>query len=215
MHNNQPTSAKAMAGKHNRRPGLGLAALVLTSEEAMVGTLNRYVELKLAIAGATAAHEQEVAELNSAFDDAVQADRQELAMLESSVQLFCVNHREALFPGQPGSGKKSKEFANATVGFRLNPTSVGKRIAKDTFEAIALRMDETEWGTPYVDWKPSLDKEALLRDRAQLTELQLREAGLRFDQEEFFFIEPSSDAIERSKATVDEVRAGLAARSVA
>lgn len=188
--------------KHNRRNTQSVAALVLTSEEAMLGTLNRYVELKLAIAGATAAHEQEVAELNSAFDDAVQADRQELAMLESSVQLFCVNHREALFSGD----KKSKEFANATVGFRNNPPSVGKRITRDSFEAIALRMDETEWGEPYIVWKPSLDKEMLLRDRAQLTELQLREAGLRFDQDEFFFIEPSSAAIERSKASVAEIR---------
>ena len=75
-------------------------------------------------------------------------------MLESSVQLFCVNHREALFNEE----KKSKEFANATIGFRLNPTSVGKRITKDTFEAIALRMDETKWGEQYVDWKPSLNK---------------------------------------------------------
>lgn len=199
-----------MPNKHNtrhRQSGSGpVAALVLTSEDAMVGTLNRYVELKLALAGATAAHEQEVAELNSAFDDAIQGDRQELAMLESSVQLFCVNHREALFPAE----KKSKEFANATVGFRFNPTSVGKRIARDSFEAIALRMDETEWGAPYVDWKPSLDKTALLRDRAELTELQLREAGIRFDQDECFFIEPSSAAIERSKTSVDEIKTAVA-----
>lgn len=194
-----------MPNKHNKR-NQSVAALVLTSEDAMVGTLNRYVELKLALAGAAAAHEQEVAGLNSAFDDAVQSDRQELAMLESSVQLFCVNHREALFGGE----KKSKDFANATVGFRLNPTSVGKRVGKDTFEAIALRMDETEWGAPYIDWQPKLDKAALLRDRAQLTELQLREAGIRFDQDEFFFIEPSSDAIERSKATVEEIRSAVA-----
>ena len=190
MHNNK------------RRNKITAAALVLTSEDAMVGTLNRYVELKLSIAAATAEHEREVAELNSAFDDAIQANREELAMLESSVQLFCVNHREALFTGE----KKSKDFANATVGFRLNPPSVGKRLSKDTYEAIALRMDETEWGAPYVDWKPSLDKPALLRDRAQLTELQLREAGIRFDQDEVFFIEPSSEAIERSKATVEQIR---------
>ena len=54
-----------MPNKHNNRHRSGtVAALVLTSEEAMVGTLNRYVELKLALAGAAAAHEQEVAALS-------------------------------------------------------------------------------------------------------------------------------------------------------
>jgi phage host-nuclease inhibitor protein Gam len=200
-----PNENKKPPGR--RRPKITAAALVLTSEDAMVGTLNRYVELKLSIAAAATAHEKEVAELNSAFDDAIQENRQELAMLESSVQLFCVNHREALFAGE----RKSKEFANATVGFRSNPPSVGKRISKDTFEAIALRMNETEWGEPYVVWTAALDKPALLRDRAQLTELQLREAGLRFESDEFFFIEPSSDAIARSKATISEIKEVAAA----
>jgi len=185
-----------------KRPKITAAALVLVSEDAMVGTLNRYVELKLQIARAGIAHEQEIAELKTAFDDAVQQDREELAMLESSVQLYALNHREQLFPGE----KKSKEFANARIGFRSNPPSVGKRVAKDTFPAIARRLDETEWGQAYVEWTPALDKEALLRDRAQIPEASLKEVGLRFDQDEFFFIEPSSEAIARSKATVEEIR---------
>jgi phage host-nuclease inhibitor protein Gam len=106
-----------MPNKHNRR--IIMAAMVLTSEDAMIGTLNRYVELKLAIAGATANHEQEVAELNSAFDKAVQAEREELAMLESSVQLYAINHRDELFP--PHRGMKSKDYANARIGFRIKP----------------------------------------------------------------------------------------------
>lgn len=186
----------------NKKKRITVAALVLTSEEAMLGTLNRYVELKLQIAESTVAHEKEVAQLNSVFDSAIQEQREELAVLESSVQLYAVNHRTDLFPGE----KKSKDFANARIGFRSNPPSVGKRLAKDSFEAIARRLDETEWGPAYVEWKPSLDKEALLRDRAQIPEEELAAVGLRFDQEEFFFIEPSSEAIERSKATVDQIR---------
>jgi phage host-nuclease inhibitor protein Gam len=186
----------------NRKKKITVAALVLTSEDAMLGTLNRFVELKLQIAEATAAHEKEVAQLNSAFDSAVQEQREELAVLESSVQLYAVNHRAELFPGE----KKSKDFANARIGFRTNPPSVGKRLKADTFEAIARRLDETEWGPAYVEWKPSLDKEALLRDRAQIPEENLAAVGLRFDQEEFFFIEPSSEAIARSRAAVEEIR---------
>lgn len=175
--------------------------LVLTSEPAMVGTLNRYVELRLKLAEATAAHEREVAELKTAFDSAVQDERAELAMLESSIQLYAVNHRKELF----SDGKKSRDYSNARIGFRDNPPSVGKRLSKDTFPAIARRLDETPWGEPYVESKLELNKETLLRDRAQLTEEQLRQVGIRFEQEEIFYIEPSSDAIERSKRNVDEV----------
>jgi phage host-nuclease inhibitor protein Gam len=185
-----------------RKNRISVAALVLTSEEAMVGTLNRYVELKLEIAAANVRHEQEVAELKTAFDDAVQEEREELAVLESSVQLYAINHRKELFP----ESVKSRNFANAKIGFRLNPPSVGKRLSKDTFPAIALRLDETAWGQAYVEWSPSIDKEALLRDRAQIPDENLAAVGLRFDQDEFFFIEPTSEAIARSKATVEEIR---------
>lgn len=181
---------------------ISVAALVLNSEDAMIGTLNRYVELKLQLAAAHANHEKEVAALNSAFDSAVQSERQELAVLESSVQLYAVRYRKDLFPGD----KKSRDFANARIGFRTNPPSVGKRISKDTFPAIAMRLDETDWGKAYIEWSPSIDKEALLRDRAQIPEEDLAAVGLRFDQDEFFFIEPTSEAIERSKATVEEIR---------
>jgi phage host-nuclease inhibitor protein Gam len=191
------------APKHRRK--ITTAALVLMSDDAMIGTLNRYVELKLKIAEATAAHDREVAELNSAFDDAVQQEREELAVLESSVQLYCVNNRAKLF-----SDKKSRDYPNATIGFRLGNYSVGKRVAKDTFEAIALRLDELPWGEPYVEWKPSLKKDVLLRDRAQLSEEQLKAAGIRFEQDEFFFIEPSSQAIERSKKPVEQITAQTA-----
>src|SRR4051812_48867994 len=125
-----------------RRNKITAAALVLTSEDAMLGTLNRYVELKLELAGKQAEHEARIAQLNSEHDARLQESRHELAMLESSVQLYAVNHRDTLFPGEA----KSRDFANARIGFRTTPPSVGKRVSKDTFEAIALRLDDLSWG---------------------------------------------------------------------
>src|SRR4051794_5899672 len=101
-HRNINTPGKEMGMPKNKRK-LTTAALVLTSEDAMIGTLNRYVELKLKIAEATAAHDREVAELHTAFDDAIQEEREELAVLESTIQLYCVNNRATLF-----AEKKSK-----------------------------------------------------------------------------------------------------------
>ncbi len=158
----------------------------------MVGALNRYVELRLSLVQAEANHQARVAELNSGFDYLVQASRDELASLETSLQLFAEGRKEELFK-EP----KSREYANATLGFRLSPPAVGKRVSKDTFEAIGLRLENLPWGEPYCTYKgPVVDKEALLRDRAQLTEEQLKEAGICFEQTENFFIEPKAAAAE-------------------
>jgi phage host-nuclease inhibitor protein Gam len=193
-----------MSEQNNTKPKrkFTAAALIVSSEDAMIALLNRYVELGLNLAKRQAVHAARIAKLNSDFDEAAQADREELAMLESSVQLYCVNHREQLF----SDNKKSQSFANATIGFRDNPPSVGKRIKRDSFEAIALRLDALSWGEKYVEWKASIRKDALLRDRAQLTEAQQAAAGIRFDQEEVFYIDPSAEAIERSKKPVEEIR---------
>jgi phage host-nuclease inhibitor protein Gam len=178
------------------------AAIVLTSEDAMVGTLNRYIELSLKLARRKAKLDERIAALKTDFDSDNQGDREELAVLESSVQLFAVNHRGELFPEE----KKSRDYANATIGFRNNPPSVGKLIPKDTFGAIALRLDAQPWGEPYAVWTCEPNKEALLRDRANLTPEQLAVAGIRFEQEEVFYIDPSSDAVARSKASVEVIK---------
>lgn len=179
------------------------AALVLVSEPAMLGTLNRYIGIRLELARRTAAHAEAVARLNASFEEAgdVQQLRGEMAVLESSVALFATNHRSTLFP----EGKKSKEYENATIGFRDDPPSVAKLISGDTFEAICLRLEELDWGTQYVEWKPALQKAALLRDRANLGEEQLKEAGIKFLQEEQFFITPKSEIADRAAVPVREV----------
>jgi phage host-nuclease inhibitor protein Gam len=178
------------------------AAIVLTSEETMIGTLNRYIEIKLRLAKKQTKLDEEIAALNTAFDKDHQEERNELAVLESSVQLFAVNYRADLFT----EDKKSKDYANATIGFRTTPASVGKLISKDTFEAIAMRLEDTEWGEQYVVRTVAPDKEALLRDRANLTPAQLQQAGIKFEQSENFYIDPTSDAIERSKIDVETIR---------
>ena len=172
----------------------------------MVALLNQYVELALNLAKKQTGHAEKIAKLNSDFDESIQRDREELAMLEMSVQHFAVNHREKVFPGE----KKSRDFSNATIGFRENPPSVGVRIKKDTFKAVALRLDALPWGAPYVEWTAAPKKDVLLRDRANLSEEQLQAAGIRFEQEEVFYIDPSAEAIERSKTPVKQIEQGAA-----
>jgi phage host-nuclease inhibitor protein Gam len=179
-------------------------ALVLSSEEAMLGALNRYIELSLKLARKKAKLDAEIARLNTEFDNEHQESREEIASLESGIQLYAVNYRADLFPD---GKKKSREFPNATIGFRDTPPSVGKVITRDTWEAVALRLDSLKWGEEYVVWTAAPDKEALLRDRADLTIGQLSEAGIKFESSETFYIAPSSDAVERSQIDVEEVKA--------
>lgn len=182
---------KNMSKPKKQKPIVSI--ILIASKEAMIGALNRYAEISIAVAEANAKHELAVAALNAAHDEAMQPYREEMGSLETSLQLYAENHRDTLFE----EGKKSLELGNAVIGFRLTPFSVQKRITKDTFGAIALRLEGLPWGDPYYSYKePEVNKDALLRDQAQLTEEQLKEAGIKFSQTENFFIDLKAESAE-------------------
>jgi phage host-nuclease inhibitor protein Gam len=167
--------------------------LVLASEEALIGALNRHAELALVLKEEDAAHEAKVAALNTEHTEATQSRRDELAGLETSIQLYALSHRDTLFPDKA----KHRDFPNATIGFRLSPPSVATIVPKETQETVALRLDALEWGEPYVNTKVTLSKETLLRDRLILTPQQLQQAGIKFVQDERFFIDPKAESADR------------------
>ena len=175
------------------------AALVITSEDAMIGLFNRLCELQTEITEEQAKHDNFIAGINAVHDEQMQPLRQELATLEASIQLFATNHRNEIFP----DGKKSKDYANGTIGFRDNPFSVGRIVKGDTEETIALRLEGLEWGEKYIGWKIAMDKKALLRDRLLLTTSQLATVGIQFEQSEQFFITPNAETGERVTKAVE------------
>lgn len=181
------------------------ATLVLHTEQAMIGTLNQYARTRHELNRLVAAHEAEVAALQAAFDEdenIVQL-RAEMAVLESSVGLFATNHRVQLFPEE----KKSREYQVGTIGFRTDPPSVGLLLPKDTVGAVCDRLEETDWGADFVGYEPKLQKAAILRERANLAEDQLKSVGLKIVQDEKFFIDLHSDALERIAKPVEAAAA--------
>ncbi len=178
-----------------KKPKTKQPYLTLATEEALVGAINRHAELALVLKEEDAANEAKVAALNTEHTEATQERRDELGRLESSIHLFCTTNRKALFPDE--SKSKSKEYPNAIIGFRLGNHSVGTIIPKESQATIALRLDQLPWGEPYVKWTPSVAKDALLRDRLILTPEQLAQAGIRFEQDEKFFIDPTAKSAER------------------
>jgi len=190
---------------------LRIVPTIITSRESLEAHVADIVRLKLEAAERTAAMEKEIAAVQKRHQAGLlELDRQ-LAVKEAGVFVFCQQRRSELFPD-----KKSLDTLLATVGFELTPFSVEKRNTKDTWGEIALRLQTLDWGTDFVrERDPEVDKAALLSKRAALTEAQLAAAGLRFEQDENFYIRPKSQVAEQTvrEARSEERRVGKECRS--
>ncbi len=169
---------------------------VISDETALAAAANRYVALSIEIKRLTAEHEAKIAALNAEFDTVLQPLAAEANGLAASVQLFA-EQRTDLFPESAEDGPRSRTYLNAVIGFRTNPPKVTKRVGNDTEAAIVERLEALPWGEKYVKYaSPGLDKDALLKDRATLTESQLAQAGIRIVQGQTFFIDPVLETAE-------------------
>jgi len=170
-----------------------LVCLVL-SREALDSVVAEVATLKLQYAAAKAALELEIAAIQERRQEHLLALAKQIESREAGVFVYCQQHRSALFPD-----KKSLDLLLATVGYRTEPPSVEKCSKKDNWSAIARRLEALPWGTRYITMpEPEVDKKALLADRDRLTAEQLSEAGIRFEQDELFYITPKSDVAQRT-----------------
>jgi len=175
--------------------------VVIATELGLEAAINRYVEVSLSLLRRKAKQAKAVAELAAAHAMVNREEEDEALSLESGVALFCITHRALIVPDETKA--KSRDFGNATVGFRLNPAALDKVVAKDTWERIAERLQALPWGEPFVVEKVSIDKDEFHKRRAELTEEQLAAAGVRFVQDEQFFLEPQSALLEAARKTVE------------
>jgi hypothetical protein len=99
--------------------------------------------------------------------------------------------------GNPGAlgADRSLACAHATLGFRTTPPRIERASRRWTWSRIALTLAGLAWGKRYLRIpSPEVDKEALLADLADLSPLELRQAGMRVVQGERFFITPHQQA---------------------
>jgi phage host-nuclease inhibitor protein Gam len=165
-----------------------IIAVALLSREAMKSTVADIVRLKLEHAQKTAAMEAEIAEVQKRHQEGLLEVARQIESKEASVYTYCQRNRGELFPE-----KKSIDMLLAEVGFELTPHRVEKKAGKDTWSTIARRLQSLDWAGKYVrESDPEVDKHALLKDRTELTPTQLAEAGIKFEQDENFFIRPKS-----------------------
>ena len=110
----------------------------------------------------------------------------EIAESEANIQDYCLAHRGSLF-----SAKKSRETNLAEFGFELTPPRVETASKKVKWKEVAGRLLGLSWAAAYVRRpEPQPDKQALLADREKLSPEQRQAAGIRFCQDEQFYIRP-------------------------
>lgn len=171
-----------------------LEPCIINSRAALEAVVADVVKLKIEQTHATAAMEQEIAEVQKRHQENLLGLGRQIEAREAGVFVYCRKNRAALFPE-----KKSVDLLLATVGFELTPPRVDKISGKDTFGKIGLRLKNLDWGAAYVRYPdPEVNKEKILADRAKLKLEQLEEAGLVIEQDENFFIRPRSDIAEQS-----------------
>ena len=164
---------------------------VIHTKNEMETVVADVVRLKLELAEQTAIMEQEIAEIQKAHQAELLELNRQIETKEAGAQIWCEQNRD-LF-----GEKKSMDLLLAVVGFRTTPFRVEKVNSKDTFGKIAKRVAVLDWGDIYIrEPDPELSKDQLLADRTKLTAEQLKQIGIRFEQDEHFYIEPKSKLLE-------------------
>jgi phage host-nuclease inhibitor protein Gam len=167
---------------------------LINSRHALEAVVADIVKLKLEHAQTVAAMEQEIAVVQERHQEALLGLSRQIEAKEAGVFVYCQKNRAALFPE-----KKSLDLLLATVGFETTPPRVEKVTAKDTFGKIGLRLENLDWGADYVRYPdPEVNKEKILADRARLDPEKLREAGLKIEQDENFYLRPKSEIADQT-----------------
>jgi phage host-nuclease inhibitor protein Gam len=181
-----------------------IPAILISSREGMIATVNQVVADKLQFAAVTVKMEQEIIAIQEKYQAELTSLARGIQAGEAGVQLYCEQNRTALFPD-----KKSIDLTLAIVGFRETPYRVEKTKSKDTWEDIAARMSvlRTDDGKGHITFNgedyitypdPDLSKKLLLQDRTKLSDEILKAAGIKFAYDENFFIEPKSEVAAAS-----------------
>ena len=147
------------------------------------------VQLQLQRADLECAQEMEIAAIRQKY-------RPPLAELERFLTLETA-WAETWARANPGAfgEKRSLECTHAMIGFHVTPPRVERASRKWTWTAIASKLAQAGWGRRYLRVPaPEVNKEALLSDRAQLSDADLRLAGIKIVRQERFLITPHGSA---------------------
>lgn len=93
--------------------------------------------------------------------------------------------------------KKHVKFYAGAVGFRTGTPKL-KTLSGWTFARVLEKLQSLAWGAAFVRVKSEVDKEGLIAQVSQgiLQPAELREIGVKVEQDEAFYIEPDLTVIQ-------------------
>ena len=164
----------------------------ITSIDSLDAAVAEVVKKKIQHTKARAMRDAAVAKADKECQPALENISQQIADLEADILAYCEANRAALF-----TTKKSRETNLAEFGFELTPHRVETASKKIKWKDVITRLLRLAWGKAYVrNPEPQPDKQALLSDREKLSPEQCLAAGIRFCQDEQFFIRPKLETAQ-------------------
>lgn len=169
-----------------------IQTLAIVSTDGLDSVVAEVARLKIQYVACMAAMEESKASIEKSYAAKLGLITDEIFARECSVQAYCTAHRAELF-----KDKKSRDTLTAVIGFELTPHRVETASRKVPWKDVVKRLMRLKWGKAYVRKPaPQPDKDALLKDRETLKPEQLVAAGIKFEQDEQFFIRPKSPVAE-------------------
>ncbi len=177
------------------------AAVTRDEAEYMVSQIT---ELTIKHNGLTADLDEEIADARSRYETT-------LGNLSARIDALTEQVRDwALANPDEFGKKKSIEFSQGTIGFRTGMPKL-KTLSGFTFARVLYQLTQVKWGKAFIRIKEEPDKEGLISafTTKNICSAELREIGVRVDQEESFFVEPSTTETEgRQVTSVKESKEG-------
>jgi phage host-nuclease inhibitor protein Gam len=135
------------------------------------------------------AQETEIADIRQRYRAPLAEIERYLDLETGWAESWACAHRDAF------TADRTLACAHATIGFRATPPRIERASRRWTWSRIATTLADLAWGRRYLRVPvPEVDREALLADLADLSPVELRNAGIKIVQGERFFITPHSEA---------------------
>lgn len=177
--------------------------VLITSREAMLAVVSDLVRDKLAIAEIQIRIEQEKVAIEERYQARIDELARRIQMNEGGLHVWTEQNPQEF------DGKKSIDLPSARFGLRTCPPKVEKARGVKNFDEVLARLASTvvhdATGNPIFigenfirEGQPSIDKDRLIAERANIPPAAFKAAGFTIDQDEVFFFEPKSEVLEAS-----------------
>lgn len=153
-----PESPKTTAAK--KRAKIRVLHSVLRNADDFAATVSRYATAELILAGQRLEAEAEVKALMERHNARIERTQAELAELFESIEDYARRHRADLFTGE----EKTITVNGHEIAFRTgNPTiATAKGTTQKAVLLALLEHEDSDWADPFIRWKESLNKDAML-----------------------------------------------------